>query len=116
MKFRSQAIELIRRMRKTGIDPLFPDLEQTVENRDVAATTDEKIRFAWNHYRAIEQAEAVYFLVPSGYMGTSCKLEVGYAIAMRKPIFFSEKTGDMGLDGYAKAFVHPDEIDRLKGF
>ena len=32
---------------------------------------------AIDHYTAIDEADAVYFIVPNGIMGTSLKLELG---------------------------------------
>ena len=43
-------------------------------------------------------------------MGTSCKIELGYALALKKPVYFSEPTNDMGLDGYPKKFISLDNL------
>jgi len=46
-------------------------------------------------------------------MGTSCKIELGYAIAKNKPIFFSEPTNDIGLDCYANDFIPIDKLEKF---
>lgn len=105
MKFRSLVKSTMKELENLGYTPLFPNLDYSSEDRDVALTIGEKNKLAWDHYRAVEEADAVYFILPKGYMGTSCKIELGYALALKKPIYFSESTNDMGLDGYPKKFI-----------
>jgi hypothetical protein len=38
-------------------------------------------------------------------------LELGYAFAKGKAIFFSEPTNDDALDGYVQKFIGLDELD-----
>ena len=110
MKFRSLVKATIKELEKLGYQPLFPNLDYSSEDRDVALTIEEKNKLAWDHYRAVEEADAVYFILPGGYIGTSCKIELGYALALKKPIYFSEPTNDMGLDGYPKKFISLDNL------
>ncbi len=56
-------------------------------------------------------ADAVYIITPQRYMGTSCKFELGYAIAKEKPIYFSEPTNDIGLDCYVTKFISTDSLE-----
>ena len=105
MKFRSLVKSTMKELENLGYQPLFPNLDYSSEDRDVALSIEEKNKLAWDHYRAVEEADAVYFILPKGYMGTSCKIELGYALALKKPIYFSEPTNDMGLDGYPKKFI-----------
>ena len=65
------------------------------------------------HYVAIDEADKVYLITPEGYMGTSLKLELGYAVAKNKPIYFSEPTNDIGLDCYVKEFISTDNLKRF---
>ena len=105
MKFRSLVKSTMKELENLGYQPLFPNLDYSSEDRDAALTIEEKNKLAWDHYRAVEEADAVYFILPNGYMGTSCKIELGYALALKRPIYFSEPTNDMGLDGYPKKFI-----------
>ena len=98
---------------KIGIMPLFPNLDYSPENKDHADTIEEKKRLALEHYEAIDKADVVYLLTPDGYMGTSCKLELGYAVAKNKQIYFSEPTGDIGLDCYVKGFISTDQLEKF---
>lgn len=110
--------ELVRKamsdMRALGIEPLFPNLDFSDKNEDDAKNLEEKKRLALEHYQAIDEADANYFITPEGYMGTSCKLELGYCIAKGKTVFFSEPTNDWGLDCYVTAFVPLDKLELLK--
>jgi nucleoside 2-deoxyribosyltransferase len=110
MRFRNLIKSTMEGLEKLGYTPMFPNLDNSSENRDIALTIEEKNELAWDHYRAIEKADAVYFILPEGYMGTSCKLELGYALAMKKPIYFSEPTNDIGLDGYSKKIISLDNL------
>lgn len=100
MKFRDKIEQTIKELQELGHEPLFPNLD--TEMPDAELTIEQKKALALDHYAAIEQSDAVYFILPDGYMGTSCKLELCYSIAMKKPIYFSEPTGDIGLDCYPK--------------
>ncbi len=100
-------------MERFGITPLFPNLEHTDKQVDVAETLEDKKRFALEHYAAIDEADAVYLMLPEGIMGTSLKLELGYAFAKNKPIYFSERTNDLALDFYAKEFIPLDSLDKF---
>ncbi|PIZ65670.1 hypothetical protein CO051_01790 [Candidatus Roizmanbacteria bacterium CG_4_9_14_0_2_um_filter_39_13] len=110
MKFRSIVKAIMKELENLGYTPLFPNLDYSSEDKDVALTIEEKNKLAWDHYRAIEEADAVYFILPEGYKGTSCKIELGYALALKKLIYFSEPTNDMGLDGYPKKFISSDNL------
>ena len=103
----------MKKFESIGITPLFPNLDYSTENKDDANTIEEKKRLALEHYVAINEADKVYLITPDGYMGTSLKLELGYAVAKNKPIYFSEPTKDIGLDCYVEEFI---SIDNLKRF
>ena len=105
MKFRSLIKSTMKELENLGHQPLFPNLDYSLEDRDIALTIEEKNKLAWDHYRAIEEADAAYFILPEGYMGTRCKIELGYALALKKPIYFSQRTNDSGLDGYPNKFI-----------
>lgn len=101
MKFRDQIEEAMQKLRELGHEPLFPNLDGELPDGEL--TMERKKALALDHYDAIEKSDAVYFILPDGYMGTSCKLELGYSLALKKPIYFSEPTGDIGLDCYPEA-------------
>ncbi len=114
MKFRSLAKATVEELKKLDFTTLFPNLDRSDKDGDDAMSPEEKIRLAWDEYRAMEQADVMYFILPGGYMGTSCKLELGYALALKIPIYFSEPTNDIGLDGYPKKFISLDNLIEFK--
>ena len=105
MKNRSLIKSTMKELDKLGYITLFPNIDYSLEDCDVALSIEEKNKLAWDHYEAVEEADAVYFILPNGYMGTSCKIELGYALALKKPVYFSELTNDMGLDGYPRKII-----------
>ena len=113
MKYRDLVRKTMSDFKKIGIIALFPNLDYSTENKDHADTIEEKKRLAFEHYEAINEADAVYLLTPGGYMSTSCKLELGYAVAKNKPIYFSEPTNDIGLDCYANGFIPADSLEKF---
>ncbi|MDO8408114.1 MAG: hypothetical protein Q7S95_02670 [bacterium] len=113
MKYRDLVRKTMGDLSAIGIVPLFPNLDYSTENKDHADTPEEKKRLALEHYAAVDEADAVYFITPEGYMGTSIKLELGYAIAKKKPIYFSEPTKDIGLDCYAMDFIPLNNLQKF---
>jgi nucleoside 2-deoxyribosyltransferase len=113
MKYRGIAIETVQKLEQLGLVVLFPNLKQTDQESDVADTLQKKKQLAIEHYTAIDEADVVYLIVPSGVMGTSLKLELGYAVAKGKPVYFSEPTKDLALDCYVKEFITLDSLDRF---
>ena len=113
VRFHDQIVETMKKMEKVGITPLFPNFDLEASNRDQAIDADHKLRLALEHYAAVEDADAAYFLLPGGYMGSSVKIELGYTLACKKPVYFSEPTGDVDIDCYAKAMVSPDQLEFL---
>ena len=113
MKYRSVVRDTVAKLSKLGLEPIFPNLEYSNDNSDKANTIEEKKRLAMEHYEAIKRADVVYLITPNGYMGTSCKLELGYSIALNKPVYFSEPTNDLSLDCYVTKFIPLDKLENL---
>ncbi len=113
MKYRDLVREIMNQLKDLGITPIFPNLDNETKNGEAVMTMGKKKQLASDHYAAIDESDAVYFLTPDGYMGTSCKIELGYAIAKNKPVYFSEPTNDIGLDCYVKEFVSINDLKRF---
>ena len=116
MKYRSLAVEVVSKLKQLGFVTLFPNLEHTNRESDVADTLEKKKQFAVEHYSAIDESDVVYLIVPNGVMGTSLKLELGYAIAKNKPVYFSEPTNDLALDCYVERFIPVDSLEHFLEF
>lgn len=114
MRFRDVVKATMEQLRHLGLKPLFPNVDMSSENRDVAETPEEKARLAQEHYKAIEESDAVYLIVPNGYIGTSLKIELGYALASNKPSYFSEPTKDIAIDCFATGIIPLDRLELFK--
>ena len=61
-------------------------------------TEEEKVALAsgltLRHFEKIQKAEAIFVLNKNGYIGVSTNLEIGYAAALHKRIFFLEEDDD----------------------
>ena len=110
MKYRDIVRDTISRLMALGLEPVFPNLGYNKDNPGDANTIEEMRRLAYDHYEAIDEADIVYFITPDGYMGTSCKLELGYAVAKKKRVYFSEPTKDIGLDCYVTKFIPLNDL------
>jgi len=114
MKFRDKIMDVIDELNSMGIVANCPNTSRNDPLDDKTSTKEEKLRLALDHYKAIEKADGVYFVNPGGYMGTSCKIELGYALACKKLIYFSDRTNDIGLDCYVTKFIPLDKLSDFK--
>jgi len=113
MKFRDIIKQTMAKFEELGFEALFPNIDYTLETNDIVMSIEESKRLANDHYQAIRTADGCYFILPKGYIGTSCKLELGYAVALGKPIYFSELTNDVGLDCYPKRIISLENLGEL---
>lgn len=110
MKFRDMIGETLSGLAAAGHQGAFPNLDSPQSAEDDPAV---KRQLCEAHFQAIADADALYCLLPGGYMGTSVKIELGYALALRKPVYFSEATHDTGLDCLASGIVPLDALHLL---
>jgi NTP pyrophosphatase (non-canonical NTP hydrolase) len=64
------------------------------------------------HLNAIRQADALYLCNPGGYLGLASAMEVGWAIALGKPVFSQESCVDTSLRYFVAKPVDPSEVKR----
>jgi len=66
------------------------------------------------HLDAIQRSQFMWLHAPSGYVGTSAALEVGFAHAIGVPIFSGEPVDDPILRGFVQVVASPGEVlDRI---
>jgi NTP pyrophosphatase (non-canonical NTP hydrolase) len=66
------------------------------------------------HLDAIQRSQFMWLHAPSGYVGTSAALEVGFAHAIGVPIFSSEPLNDAILRGFVQVVASPGVVmDRI---
>lgn len=109
MKFRDTIKETMTQLNALGFEALFPNIDS-----NPSSTSEDKLKFTKEHFKAIEESDAIYFILPSGYMGVSAKIELGYALALKKPVFFSELTNDVDLDPFLTKVISLDSLESFK--
>lgn len=55
-----------------------------------------------NHLDTIREADFLYVYNPEGYVGTSATMEIGWALALEKPVFSLQKPSDLVLAEFIK--------------
>lgn len=64
------------------------------------------------HLDAIEKADALYIYNSDGYIGVSATLELGWAIALGKPIYTKEQSEDFTLKLFSGKVATPNEVKK----
>jgi nucleoside 2-deoxyribosyltransferase len=109
-------IDLIRRLieqaKEQGLIAIFPNIDSGIKKEDV--TPELMAKLEADHFRSIENTDALYVICPEGKVGSMVSVEIGYAVAKRKLVIFSEVTNDLGLDTLSTGVVPPGEIGRIK--
>jgi NTP pyrophosphatase (non-canonical NTP hydrolase) len=72
--------------------------------------TDDQKTLEQRHLEAIEKADALYLYNLDGYIGASTTLELGWAIALGKPIYSKEQSKDFTLKFFSGKIATPNEI------
>jgi nucleoside 2-deoxyribosyltransferase len=66
--------------------------------------------------KKIDDADAIYVVNPKGYVGKSVSVDIGYAYAMKKPIYVMHAVDDPPVMDLTSEVLRPKElIDFLKG-
>ncbi len=111
LKYKEIIRSAISKLEDMGIVACFPNLDSGVAKEDV--TLDFMVRLEQEHFEAIKNSEALYVICPGGYVGTLVSVEIGYASALGKPVIFSEKPKDLGLQALASAFIPLDDLGSI---
>ena len=84
-----------------------PDEEFAILKTD--KTRDPKV-LEQGHLDAITKADALYLYNPEGYLGDSSKMELGWAIALGKPVFCKEMMTDATLKFFCGTVATPKQV------
>jgi hypothetical protein len=109
--------EKIKEFEDLGIKVLSPDISRAINPEEEfvileSDTTTDPKRLEERHLDAIEEASALYLFNPSGYLGNSAQLEMGYALGLRKPIYSFEEMTDVSLRLFCTV-ASPEKINRV---
>ena len=89
----------------TGCQVLSPhtlDFDQSEFVRTAAESTLSPLELENYHLLCIRQADFVWLHAPDGYVGISGAFEIGYALALNRPIFSRTTPTDVMLRQYVQ--------------
>lgn len=68
---------------------------------------------AFSHLANIRKSDAVYIFNKGAYLGPAVTVEIGFALALGKPIFAKAKVADITVTNFIKAVVSPGALLKL---
>lgn len=110
MRFKEKIEEVAKLLKENNIPYILPvmNVPKELENESMVS------ELVVGHFRKIDNATSVFVVNPTGYVGTSMKVEIGYAIGVGKKVYFLQKTNQPELDCLAHDFVSLEELYKLK--
>ena len=112
MRFKMDIEKAIQNFHSLGIKALFPNLEVTETPKD----PQTQQRLFWEHFAAVDAAHVLYVLNNGGYIGTSVKIEIGYALGKGKTVIFSENALERELNALATAVISLEHKEKLNEY
>lgn len=90
-RFAKEAIAFAAKLKKSGVTLYEPHF-YTYRHGGLDKVEGHNKKFiamglTLDHFRKIEKADAVFFYNKGGYFGNSTTLELGYASALKKPVY-----------------------------
>ncbi|MBZ1356483.1 MAG: hypothetical protein KY054_01770 [Candidatus Nealsonbacteria bacterium] len=109
--------KIIKEFDELDIQVLSPKLSKVInpEHEFVILETDDTDdpkTLEQRHLDAIEKADALYIYNLDGYIGASATLELGWAIALGKPIYTKEQSEDFTLKLFSGKVATPIEVKK----
>lgn len=80
---------------------------------DKATLTRWESEGAYQHLANIRKSDAVYIFNKGSYLGPAVTVEIGYSLALGKPIFARAKVEDITLTNFIKEVVSPNRLPKL---
>ena len=80
---------------------------------------DEKTLTRWEgegayaHLANIRKSDAVYIFNKGSYLGPAVTVEIGFSLALHKPIFARARIRDITVTNFIKAVVSPSRLSKL---
>src|SRR3990172_1568789 len=68
---------------------------------------------AFEHLKNIKKSDAVYIYNRGSYLGPAVTVEIGYALALGKPIYARAQVKDITVTNFIKAVVSPLKLLKL---
>jgi len=110
--------ETVRMFESLGVDVLSPKASKVINPGEEFAIleTDDIVDpqiLEQRHLDAIATADALYLYNPEGYIGDSSKMELGWAIALGKPVFCKELLADSTLKFFCGSVATPEQVKEI---
>jgi len=107
--------ETVGTFESLGIDVLSPKASKVINPGEEFAVletddTSDPRTLEQRHLDAITAADALYLYNPEGYIGDSSKMELGWAIALGKPVFCKELVADSTLKFFCGTVATPEQV------
>ena len=97
-RFKPQIRKFETELKKLGVIVFGPHLHKSNEREWAGLSADYQnfiaLGLTYDHFQKIRTADAVFIYNENGYMGNSCTLELGFAIALAKPVYALELDKD----------------------
>ncbi len=109
-------------LRKEGFNVIVPQpshIRHGHKPEELKAKYDKKTLTKWegegafSHLANIRKSDAVYIFNLGSYLGPAVTVEIGYALALAKPIFSKAKIADITVTNFIKAVVSPKGLFKL---
>lgn len=110
--------ETVKAFESLGVEVLSPKASKVINPGEEFAVletddTDDPKTLEQRHLDAIIAADALYLYDPEGYIGDSSKMEIGWAIALGKPVFCKEIVADSTLKFFCGTVAAPEEVKQV---
>lgn len=118
-RFFKEIIETKATFEKAGIQVLFPVGNEIVSHKGEFAILDSDKKISKNlnpkeledeRLRLLAKGDFLYLYNPAGYVGNSVLLELGFAVALGKPIYALEPVGDALIGAYISEVITPSDL------
>lgn len=68
---------------------------------------------AFTHLSNIRKSDVVYIFNKGSYLGPAVTVEIGFSLALNKPLYAKAAIKDITVTNFIKAVVSPDKLHRL---
>jgi len=115
-KFKKEIGQFVDKLKELGVfvyEPNFLWLEKWSEE-EWSKLSDDIRKFvvmglAYDHFHKIKSADAVFIFNKDGYIGNSVNMEIGYAVALGKPIYALHNDEELGRSGFYRKIINTPE-------
>ncbi|PID87666.1 hypothetical protein CSB07_00240 [Candidatus Gracilibacteria bacterium] len=105
--------KVIKEFEELYVHVLSPKLSKNINpDHEFFYDTDNPKILEQRHLDAINKADALYIYNPDGYIGASATLELGWAIALGKPIYSKEYSEDFTLKFFSGKVATPSDVKK----